>query len=387
MTILKTQNAEMKVFELSALSMLEARDFQVMDVPILQNVDVILDTIGERARSELFFVESSNPEQNALRYDFTLAMARHYLRNIYPMADKASEYRYAAHGTVFRNRDRMQTDKKSEVRQISFEYIGNDARTNTDAECLAQSLSLLDGIDKKYLQIGIADIRLSRAVLSNDFIPPIKAGRLKSALRHPKKFMSLLSDTGDKKLDSLSSLGKLQHEEAEKVITDIFQMTGLKHSGLRTMDEISSRFVKKAEEAQEPPLDQDIAQHLSLFYNLECPAAEAADKMRHIMASAGINIDGYLQYFERRIDLLKSHGVDIAMLNYGPLLKRKPEYYSGFMFAIDFVSGKRGLPIGGGGRYDDLFLALGAGEAIPAVGCELRPEEIVRLSALAPHEP
>ena len=79
MTQLQSQDNDIKLFQYSVLSSLEAKEFEAIEVPILQNADLILDTIGERARSELFFVENSNLEQNALRYDFTLAIARHYL--------------------------------------------------------------------------------------------------------------------------------------------------------------------------------------------------------------------------------------------------------------------------------------------------------------------
>lgn len=373
MAQLQPQDNETKTFQYSALSSLEAKGFEAIDVPILQNADLILDTIGERARSELFFVENSNIEQNALRYDFTLAIARHYL------AEKMGEAKkYAAHGTVFRNRAQNKRHKQSEITQISFEYIGHDERTKTDAECLAQALSLLDNFDQDKLNIGIADIKLSRALLSADFIPPIKAGRLKNALRQPKKFLSLLSSIDDTQKHSLSPLGKLPHDDATQVIADIFTMTGLKHSGMRSLDEIRDRFVKKAEEAQESPIDKDLAQTLRVFYNLECPAEQVADKIRKVMKDIDINLDDYLQYFERRLDILRSYNVDVSRLSYGPLLKRKPEYYSGFMFSIDAAcQDGKARPVGGGGRYDDLFLALGSDKTIPAIGCEIRPEYVV----------
>ena len=373
MTQLQSQDNDIKLFQYSVLSSLEAKEFEAIEVPILQNADLILDTIGERARSELFFVENSNLEQNALRYDFTLAIARHYLAE-----NSGEEKKYAAHGTVFRNRAQNKRHKQSEITQVSFEYMGHHERTKTDAECLAQALSLLDGFDQEKLNVGIADIKLSKALLSADFIPPIKSGRLKNALRQPKKFLSLLSSNDEQKKHSLSPLGKLPHDDAEQVISDIFTMTGLKHSGMRSLEEIRDRFVKKAEEAQEVAIDKDIAQMLRVFYNLECPAEEVSEKVRTIMNAVEINLDDYLQYFERRLDILRSYNVDVSRLSYGPLLKRKPEYYSGFMFSIDVVGADgKARPVGGGGRYDDLFLSLGSEQTIPAIGCEIRPEYVV----------
>ena len=51
------------LYERKIVDRLLAKGFDILNVPILQNADIILDTIGERARSELFFVETENPEQ------------------------------------------------------------------------------------------------------------------------------------------------------------------------------------------------------------------------------------------------------------------------------------------------------------------------------------
>ena len=311
-----------------------------------------------------------------MRYDFTVAIARNFLKE-YGDQD-IPQKSYVASGTVFRNRQNKMDNTKNEIRQVSFEYIGCDERTKTDALCLAQALDLLGIIDIARLNIEISDIGLSRAVLSGPYIPPIKSGRLKSALRQHNKFMQLLSHNAEEQgEESLTSLGKLSQEEARKVVSDIFKLTGLKHSGLRSAEEITDRFVKKAEEAQEKPLEPHIANMLARFYNLECPAEQAADKIYTIMSSADIKMDDYLHYFERRLDFLRQADVDVSRLKYGALLKRKPEYYSGFMFSID--SPECPYPLGGGGRYDDLFTVLGSSVKIPAVGCEIRPEEVASL--------
>lgn len=364
MTILQLDKPEIGFLEQEMVKTLRENGYSILNVPVLQDADIILDTIGERARGELFFVEQDSLEQNALRYDFTLAVASHYLEmlNLNPLL---GERKFASYGTVFRKRG-----SKQELGQVSFEYIGHEDKMKADAEIFAQALSLIPKDVRPEISIEISDIRLLKAVLSGDYIPPIKSGRLKSALRQPKKFLSLLTSRPSDSSKTLSALGRLPEEDAHQVMTDIFAMTGLKHSGMRSMEEISHRFIKKTEEANEPELEKSVIQTLILFYNLECPALEAVDKMRHIMRSADVNIDDFLQYFQRRLDLLKSYNIDLENLTYGPLLRRKPEYYSGFMFSITRDS----IHVGGGGRYDNLFTSLGSEEKIRAVGCELRPE-------------
>jgi ATP phosphoribosyltransferase regulatory subunit len=376
MTNVSLYNTDIHAFEQQALEYMIQHDFNVLEVPVLQNADIILDTIGERARAELFFVESIDANQNALRYDFTLAIARYYLEHILPK-DKNPQ-KFATCGTVFRNRGQNST-QPSEIKQINFEYIGDNDRLRADASCLAQALDLLNPYIKDTLHIGIADIRLSKAVLSGDFIPPIKAGRLKNALRHPKKFMSILNKSTSDSQSSLASLGKLSPSDANAVIHDIFTMTGLKHSGLRTLEEISTRFITKTAEQSEMKLDDHIIQTLTEFYHLECPAVMMCDKMRQIMQNMDINIDDYLQYFERRLDFLRTYNVDMSRLQYGALLNRKPEYYTGFMFSLEVVGQDKNQTIGGGGRYDGLFKQLGHSEKIYAIGCEIRSESVMML--------
>ena len=350
------------------------RGFIPSKIPVLQNADKVLDTIGERSRTELFFVENNDVNSNALRYDFTLPIALYYLNNA--KQENYPEVKVSTKGSVFRRRE---DSKISEFQQIGLEFIGHTERTKTDAECLATTLDMLSCIDNNQLSIEIEDIGLSRAICDMPIIPPIKAWRLRSALRHREKFMRLLkSKKFDNCDDTFSVLGSLENADAEKIMQDIFKLTGLKHTGIRSQQEITERFVKKSEELQEQDLDSHVAHLLARFYDLECPAQAATEKIRNLLSEINPNIDDYLQYYQRRLDILKSFQVNIDNLIYGPLVKRKPEYYSGFMFAIDSPEriGKNNS-LAGGGRYDDLFKLLGSEHKIPAVGAEIRPAEIV----------
>lgn len=356
------------------------RNFVPITVPVLQNADQFLDTVGERSRSELFFVENNDPNANALRYDVTLPIALQYLENTKENA--RPQVKIVTKGKVFRRRNVEDQTKQSEFQQIGIEYIGHTERTKTDAECLAVTLDMLSVIKNHPLTVEIADIGLSRAICEMPVIPPIKSGRLRGALRYREKFIRILNE---KKLDTqdnrFTALSNLHDQDAEKIIQDIFKQTGINHTGIRTPQEITQRFIKKAEESQEQELDDNVSLVLSRFYDLSCPAEEAADKIRNLLSDINPDIDDYLQYYQRRLDILRSFSVDTSRLIYGPLVNRKPEYYSGFMFAIDSPDRTKNnhSALAGGGRYDDLFKLLGAKDKIPAVGAEIRPIEIVSL--------
>lgn len=375
--IFQTDNSE--YFIRKTYDALIERGFLPISIPILQNADQFLDTVGERSRSELFFIEHHDPNANALRYDVTLPIAAQYLKNTHENA--RPESKIVTKGNVFRRRSLEEKNKKTECYQIGIEYIGHTERTKTDAECLAATLDMLSVIKDTPLKVEIADIGLSRAICEMPIIPPIKSGRLRGALRYREKFIRLLQENQNETSDNrFAALAKLSKDDAEKTVEDIFRLTNLNHTGIRTPHEITQRFVKKSEELQEQQLDQKVLLLLARFYDLQCPAEAAADKIHNLLSDINPDIDDYLQYYQRRLDILRSFSVDTSQLIYGPLVNRKPEYYSGFMFSIDHPDPNiNNSALAGGGRYDDLFQLLGAPDKIPAVGAEIRPFEVLSL--------
>ena len=356
------------------------KGFEMTDIPVLQDADFILDAAGEKARKELFFIDSEAESQSALRYDLTLPVCKKFLndgRYVDPGSRFVTPARLCVAGSVFRRRPRGD-HRPEEFHQVGFEYIGFEERTKTDAECLATAVSLLDHAGVSEPEIQIADIALSSAVIDALGIPVIKAGRLKSALRHRDKFMRILNAGGKGAPHdaSLAAIGALSPDKARELVADILKLTGLTHSGLRTKEEITERFLKKAEEANEPDLDADHVSALTAFYDLTAEAVSAAEKIRALLRPFTVSVDDFLQYYERRLDYLRAAGVDLSRITYGALLKRKPEYYSGFMFSLDAPNRPSPSALGGGGRYDTMFQKLGAPFKIPAVGCELRPADI-----------
>ena len=53
------------------------------------------------------------------------------------------------------------------------------------------------------------------------------------------------------------------------------------------------------------------------------------------------------------------------------------EYYTGFVFELWSRDSEGAVQVAGGGRYDGLLEALGAGRSIPAIGCAIRTERVL----------
>lgn len=359
-------NPLLRHFEQQVFALLSQKGTLVLEAPLFQNADIILQMLGERARSELIFIEDSHTAC-VMRYDFTLAMAEYYLNH----AD-FSPIQYVTSGQVFR----QQGLEKNCLQQLSFEWIGFEDKIGQDAGCVLQGIELLRFLTPcdTPIHLEIADIRLSKAILSGAGIPPIKAGRLKSSLRHPHKFSQILGQKPALLDESLHVFSQIAPENTKDLLQSLFKMTGLKHVGVRSLQEIAERFAKKSEESHEPVLDEHVIKILQEFYHLSCPANQLTEKVRFLMQEIGVCVDKELHYFEKRLDLLKQNGMNEAYIDYGQLLNRSPEYYSGFMFSLELEHQGKMQTIGGGGRYDDLFLQLGHFDKIPAIGCEIRPQ-------------
>ena len=97
------------------------------------------------------------------------------------------------------------------------------------------------------------------------------------------------------------------------------------------------------------------------------PDAVAAD-LRNLSQDAKLGLDAALDAFEERTGFMAARGVDPARLAFSAAFARNLDYYTGFIFE---VRGAHDKPLAGGGRYDGLIARLGAGEAVPAVGCAI----------------
>ncbi len=78
-----------------------------------------------------------------------------------------------------------------------------------------------------------------------------------------------------------------------------------------------------------------------------------------------------------RLDALPALGLDPAAVRFAARFGRNMEYYTGFVFELWSRDAEGPVQVAGGGRYDGLLEALGAGRAIPAIGSAIRTERVL----------
>ena len=152
-------------------------------------------------------------------------------------------------------------------------------------------------------------------------------------------------------------------------------------SGARTREEIVDRLLEQAADAAAMRLDPAVAAIISRMLEITGPATRALKEIRSLTKAAHADIEASIAALESRLNALKSLGLDPETVTFAARFGRNMEYYTGFV--IEFWSRDREgrVQIAGGGRYDTLLEALGAGGSVPAVGFVVRTERVLAARA------
>ena len=104
---------------------------------------------------------------------------------------------------------------------------------------------------------------------------------------------------------------------------------------------------------------------------------KALSRIGDLTRGAGVDLSAALGRLQARLDAFDALGIDAGALRFDASFGRNIDYYDGFVFELSARDATGGeLRLGGGGRYDRLFGALGRPDEFSAVGAALRPEAI-----------
>ncbi|NDC60320.1 MAG: ATP phosphoribosyltransferase regulatory subunit, partial [Alphaproteobacteria bacterium] len=85
---------------------------------------------------------------------------------------------------------------------------------------------------------------------------------------------------------------------------------------------------------------------------------------------AGLALQDAIEAFDQRTGFMAARGIAVEEIRFSAAFGRNLDYYTGVVFEVRAHESAEKAVIGGG-RYDGLLRALGAAEAIPAVGCAI----------------
>ena len=343
----------------------EAEGAQVVETPILQPAETLLDLYGEDIRGRAYLTWDALRGEQVLRPDFTVPVVQMH------MAHGAEPARYTYSGEVFR-RQEHDPDRANEYIQVGYEIFDRANPAAADAEVFARIAEALGGLN---LRTATGDIGiLMAAVRGLDTTEARKAALMRHIWR-PRRFRSLL--------DRFAGRTRMPAARA-RLLRAADPLAGAgPEIGLRRRAEVVERLAALRADAAAPPLSETELAALETLLAVRETAPYALERLRDVAVDLP-QIAPALDRLEARLAALDARGIDVDRLEFEASYGRTSmEYYDGFVFGF-YADGRADLPpVATGGRYDALTRRLGNGAEIPAVGGVLRPGLMLELEEAA----
>ncbi len=340
----------------------------MIDPPVLQPAETLLDLYGEDIRARAYTTRDPVLGELMLRPDFTVPVVEAH------MTHGAEPARYAYSGTVFRTQEDGD-DRPSEYQQVGFEIFDGTDPVASDAEVFSIFAELLAPLN---LRIATGDMGLLLAAVRG-----LKTSERRKAalLRHiwrPRRFRALMARFAGGAISRERSVLLDRVRAGVDVLEEAGPMIGL-----RGRAEIEMRLAALAADAEEPPISEEECALIDEIVSLRETLPNATERLRDIAVDLP-QIGDAVDRIYARAEVLSTRGTDVSALEFeGSYGRTSLEYYDGFVFGF-FAGDQPGLPpVATGGRYDALTRVLGRGREIPAVGGVIRPELVLSLGGVS----
>ncbi|EEB83812.1 ATP phosphoribosyltransferase regulatory subunit [Roseobacter sp. GAI101] len=333
----------------------------VVEPPILQPAETLLDLYGEDIRARAYVTSDALRGEQMLRPDYTLPVVQMH------MAHGADPARYTYAGEVFR-RQESDPARANEFIQVGYEVFDRTDPAAADAEVFALIAHALRGLPVSAVtgDIGI----LMAAVAGLDTTRRRKDALMRHIWR-PRRFRALL--------DRFAGKTPVPPARAALLAGQAFSDAPL--IGLRSGPEIEARITALREDADAAPLSAGQVELIQGVLDIRETMPHAISQLRDLAVDLPA-ISVAVERVAARATALEARGVETETLMFEASFGRvSMEYYDGFVFG--FRADRRpDLPaIASGGRYDALTRRLGQGGEIPAVGGVMRPGLMLELEA------
>ncbi|MBU2983121.1 ATP phosphoribosyltransferase regulatory subunit [Lentibacter algarum] len=336
-------------------ALFEVAGAQVIDTPVLQDAETLLDLYGEDIRARAYVTSDALKGEQMLRPDFTLPVVQMH------MAHGAEPARYTYAGEVFR-RQEDDSNRASEYLQVGYEVFERGAPEEAEAEVFALISSVLRGLP---LRAATGDIGILMAAVEGLQTTEARKAALLRHIWRPRRFRALI--------ERYSGRADVPASRAALLAADDPFAEAGPNIGLRSKAEVETRINTLREDAKAAPLSDNEVQLMDAILSVSEALPHALEHLRDIAVDMP-SIAAAVERLGRRAAALQARGVDVANLQFEASYGRASmEYYDGFVFGF-YAQERADLPpVASGGRYDALTRQLGNGEEIPAVGGVVRP--------------
>ncbi len=343
----------------------EAAGAQVVDPPLLQPAETLLDLYGEDIRARAYVTSDALRGEQMLRPDFTMPVVQMH------MHQGAEPARYTYSGEVFR-RQEHDPDRPNEYIQVGYEVFDRKDPAGADAEVFSLFALQLRGLP---LRAATGDIGILISAVQGLKTTERRKAALMRHLWRPRRFRALLERFAGRVEVPQSRADFLASQEPMAVDAPMI--------GKRSVAEISDRIQALREDLETEPISDSELAGLESLLGVREQMPFALEQLRDVAVDLP-QITPALDRIEARIAALQARGVDVSRLDFEAAYGRTSmEYYDGFVFGF-YAEGRPDLPpVATGGRYDALTRQLGSGAEIPAIGGVLRPDLMLEIEGAA----
>jgi ATP phosphoribosyltransferase regulatory subunit len=333
----------------------------IVEPPVLQSAELLLDLYGEDIRARAYVTSDALRGEQMLRPDFTVPVVQMH------MSHGAEPARYTYMGEVFR-RQEDDPDRANEYLQTGYEVFDRADPAAADAEVFALFSQAVAHLG---LRAATGDIGILMAAVEGLRTTERRKAALRRHIWRPRRFRALLDRFA----------GRVPVPESRAALLANMAAADAPLTGLRGPSEIHERIAALRADAQVEPISAGEMDGLDALLAVRETLPFAVQQLRDIAVDLPA-IAGAVARVDARIEALNLRGVNVAALDFETSYGRTSmEYYDGFVFGF-YAESRPDLPaIATGGRYDALTLRLGNGQEIPAVGGVLRPGLMVELEA------
>jgi ATP phosphoribosyltransferase regulatory subunit len=340
---------------------------------VLQPADIFLDRSGEEIRRRTFTLSDPSGRELCLRPDLTIPICKHVVDT-----KAALPARLSYNGLAFRYQAGAQP---TQFFQAGAELLGVEDTTKGDIEMMTVAIDAVRSTGLKDIDVKVGDLAFFSALVDALDLAPHWRARLKRHFWRAGYFEELLNRlTRAKSTDMqrlLASFTGLSDEETRKAIEGLLDMVADAPQGARTRDEIVERLMEQAADEAASHLDADVVRTITGLLDVSGEAGPALAEIARLTKAANIDLSGPLDAMQIRLDALHKMGVAKERVSFAAHFGRNLEYYTGFVFELWSRDASGAVEVAGGGRYDTLLEAIGAGRPVPAVGCALRTETVL----------
>jgi len=346
----------------SLRAIFEGQGAVLVEPPILQPADTLLDLYGEDIRARAYVTSDALRGEQMLRPDFTVPVVQMH------MAHGAEPARYTYSGEVFR-RQEHDPNRPNEYIQVGFEVFDRADPAAADAEVFALISEAMQGLSVRPVT---GDIGVLMAAVQGLETSPARKQALMRHIWRPRRFRALLDRYAGRSPVPAPRQSLLAEGGADCDAPMV---------GLRSRGEIEARVAALREDAKTAPISEQQVDLFDALLEVRETLPNALSRLRDLTVDMPAIANAVARVSDRA-KAMQARGIDTDALLFETSHGRSSmEYYDGFVFAFRAET-RPDLPsIATGGRYDALTRRLGQGDAIPAVGGVLRPGLMLELEA------